>query len=129
MSQCCGKIPSREDVEAIRESIIEYHESQAEKEAIREYIEKQTSNAKNLGTSSSGQTKILETGAVQKISPYNQGEVIQIESYRKDGSIHYTTVNSSTGVRHSYTVLPDGRIIKDHSTNQNVPKGDEKRHK
>lgn len=129
MSQCCGKIPTENDVQAIRNSVLEYQEIHADEEVIREYIEKQTQNAKNSGTSSSGQTKVLQDGAVQKISPYNPGEVIQVETYEKDGSIHYTTVNTATNVRHSYTVNSSGRVVKDHSTNQNLSKGSKNRHK
>ena len=129
MSQCCGKIPSSEDVEAIRETIIQYYEERAEKDAIRAYIENQTRDAENKGTPSSGQTVIQQDGGVKKISPHNQGEVFQVEIFEKDGSIHYTTVNSATNTRHSYTVTSEGKITKDHTTNQNVSKGSKNRHK
>ncbi|EKD52558.1 MAG: hypothetical protein ACD_61C00305G0002 [uncultured bacterium] len=129
MSQCCGKIPTPDDVQHIRDSILEYQEIRADEEAIREYIQEQTQDAKNSGTPSSGQTKVQQDGSVQKISPYNPGDVIQVETYEKDGSIHYTTVNTATNVRHSYTVNSSGRVVRDHSTNQNVSKGSKNRHK
>jgi len=129
VAQACCKIPTVEDVVAIRESILRYQEEQAEADAIREYIKKQAGEAVNSGSASSGQTIVSDDGKVKNISPYNPGDVIQVETFNKDGSIHYTTVNTATNQRHSYTVTSEGRVVKDHSTNQNLSKGSKNRHK
>ena len=116
MSQVCGKIPSKDDVDAIRKS-------------IEEYFKQHASNAQSHGSRGSGQTIVSEDGTVHIISPYNQGEVIQSEVLNPDGSIHYTTINTETGVRHSYDVDQDGNITHEHTTDQNVPKHHRDRHK
>lgn len=127
-SSACGKLTRVEEVRPIFESALECHREAAEKEAVKRYIKEQTEHSVNSGTRSSGQTKVQKDGSVQKVSPYNPGDVIQVETYNKDGSIHYTTVNTETGVRHSYTATADGKIEKDHTTDQNVPKGHSGRH-
>lgn len=129
MSQACCKIPTIEDVVAIRESILKYQEEQAEAEAIREYIKKQTEAVVSSGSASSGQTVVSDDGKVKIISPYNPGDVIQVETFEKDGSIHYTTVNTATNQRHSNTVTSEGKVVMDHSTNQNLSKGNKNRYK
>ena len=116
MGQCCGKIPTEDDVDAIRKSIEDYWISQTE-------------NARTFGSHRSGETEISPDGTVHKTSPYNPGEVIQSETFNPDGSIHYTRVNTETGVRHSYDVTPDGKIVNEHTTNQDLPKGHPDRHK
>ena len=116
MSQCCGKIPSQDDVKNIRDSIEKYHQQHSK-------------NQEAHGSPQSGEVKNNRNGSVSKISPYNPGDVIQSETYNSDGSIHYTTINSSTGVRHSYDVDRDGNITNEHTTNQNLPVGHPDRHK
>lgn len=116
MGQCCGKTTDEDDVQHIRESIEEYNRQQSE-------------NAVAHGTRSSGEVKINQDGSVNRVSPYNPGEVIQSETYNLDGSIHYTTINSATGVRYSYDIDTNGNVTNEHHTDQTVSKGDPDRHK
>ena len=133
MSQCCGKVPDIDDVHHIRDSIDDYFKNrdrpQADPEYIKEYWNQHTQNAEKSGSPSKGETKILNDGAVQNVSPYNPGDVFQAETFNPDGSIHYTTINSDKNTRHSHDVTPEGYIKGSHPTNQNLPSGDRDRHK
>ena len=114
MTVCC-KISTLEDILQIESSIKSYN---------REHSE----GAYAHGSPSSGEVKINKNGSVNRVSPYNTGEVIQSETYNPDGSIHYTTINTETGVRHSFDVDIYGNVTNEHSTDQNLPPGHPDRH-
>ncbi len=112
----CDKISTPEDCQHIKDSIEAYN---------REHF----NDASAHGTPSSGEVKINSDGSVNRVSPYNPGDVIQSETYNPDGSIHYTTVNTETGVRHSFDVDIYGNVTNEHTTDQNLPVGHPNRHR
>jgi len=112
----CDKLDTPEDCQHIKDSIVE------------SYNNAHRIGATAHGSSASGQTKLNKDGSVTQVSPYNKGEVLQSETYNPDGTIHYTTVNTETGVRHSHDVDIHGNVTNEHKTNQNLPVGHPDRH-
>lgn len=103
--------------------------AQADPDAIHDYWEQHTEDTEASGSPSEGETKILNDGAIQDVSPYNPGDVFQAETFNPDGSIHYTTIDSEENTRHSHDVTPDGDIEDSHQTDQNLPSEHPDRHK